>query len=92
MRAGFHESQTQRETFDAEAKRYKVLLITFWTMISSKLLFLFLLRFVEFYTLKLLSLFRFQDLYESELKSKDKLASRLYKANEKMAESQAQLK
>jgi len=61
-------------------------------MISSKLLFLFLLRFVEFYTLKLLSLFRFQDLYESELKSKDKLASRLYKANEKMAESQAQLK
>jgi len=27
MRAGYHESQTQRETFDAEAKRYKVLLI-----------------------------------------------------------------
>lgn len=28
MRAGYHESQTQRETFDAEAKRYKVLLKT----------------------------------------------------------------
>ena len=28
MRAGYHDSQTQRETFDAEAKRYKVLLIT----------------------------------------------------------------
>ena len=24
MRAGLHESQTQKETFDAEAKRYKV--------------------------------------------------------------------
>ena len=24
MRAGFHESQTQKETVDAEAKRYKV--------------------------------------------------------------------
>jgi len=24
LRAGIHESQTQRETFDAEAKRYKV--------------------------------------------------------------------
>lgn len=33
-----------------------------------------------------------QDLYQSELKSKDKLANRLYKANEKMAESQALLK
>ena len=33
-----------------------------------------------------------QDLYESEMKSKDRLASRLYKANEKMAESQALLK
>ncbi|KAJ7352868.1 hypothetical protein OS493_033131 [Desmophyllum pertusum] len=54
MRAGFHDSQTQKETRDAEAKRYK-------------------------------------DLYESELKSKDKLANRLYKANEKMAESQALL-
>ncbi|XP_027038331.1 trichohyalin-like [Pocillopora damicornis] len=54
MRAGFHESQTRKETLDAEAKRYK-------------------------------------DLYESEMKSKDRLASRLYKANEKMAESQALL-
>ena len=31
-------------------------------------------------------------MYESELKSRDKLANRLYKANEKMAESQALLK
>lgn len=54
MRAGIHESQTQKETLDAEAKRYK-------------------------------------DMYESELKSRDKLANRLYKANEKMAKSQALL-
>ena len=26
MRAGFHESQTRKETLDAEAKRYKVIL------------------------------------------------------------------
>ena len=39
MRAGYHESQTQRETFDAEAKRYKVLLIT---IIPSKLPFPFI--------------------------------------------------
>ena len=33
-----------------------------------------------------------QDLYENELKTKDKLANRLFKANEKVAESKAVLK